>query len=309
MSAQKNGYREILAAASASLSGFAGKTLDVLDVTRPPDLDYAVHLAKVVSKLSPIIGNMIEYAAVSFLNETFKDPRGKWKRQDPGFPDTIFEGGVTPSPGIEIKTWFPLATEITARFKDSITHFGQEQTNVAMLAWIPEYVIFGRPKILDVWVASAKSVAEARDQHYHNPPDYLVFEPGDTSSRTVNLQQTNTNGYKFQGTAAELREAEKIVRSWGEDGLTYSARSEYQAKLRTLLGRFTYRLDTNFAKMDRIEHATLETFKQRVRTMEYEGRAISEWAALLAYPDVNREEIEDLIADKRVPARALVKRA
>ena len=38
----------------------------------------------------------------------------------PGFPDTIFIGpNVTPSPGFEIKAWFPLATEITARFKDS----------------------------------------------------------------------------------------------------------------------------------------------------------------------------------------------
>ncbi len=41
-----------------------------------------------------------------------------------------------------------------------------------------------------------RSIAEARDQHYHKPPDYLVVEPEDTSRRTKNLRQTNTNGYK-----------------------------------------------------------------------------------------------------------------
>jgi hypothetical protein len=31
-------------------------------------------------------------------------------RQDPSFPDTIFESEL-PKPGIEIKSWFPLAAE------------------------------------------------------------------------------------------------------------------------------------------------------------------------------------------------------
>ena len=110
-------YKAILLDASKALAGFAGRTLDVLEVARPPDLDYAIHLSKVVSKLSPLVGNMIEYGAVSYLNEKVAHPKeGKWERQDPGFPDTIFRGKVTPAPGIEIKTWFPLATEITARF-------------------------------------------------------------------------------------------------------------------------------------------------------------------------------------------------
>ena len=135
-------YKAILLDASKALAGFTGRTLDVLEVARPPDLDYAVHLSKVVSKLSPLVGNMIEHGAVSYLNEKVAHPKGKWERQDPGFPDTIFRGKVTPAPGIEIKTWFPLATEITARFKDPITHFADDQTNVAMLAWVPEFIIF-----------------------------------------------------------------------------------------------------------------------------------------------------------------------
>jgi hypothetical protein len=275
-----------------------------LEVARPPDLDYAVHLSKVVSKLSPLVGNMIEYGAISYLNEKAAHPNGRWERQDPGFPDTIFRGNVTPAPGIEIKTWFPLATEITARFKDSITHFSDDQTNVAMLAWVPEFIIFGKPRILDVWIDTARSVAEARDKHYHNPPDYLVFEPEDTSARTSNLQQTNTNGYKFQGTSAQFKQAERMVASWGRKGKTFSHASEYQAKLAALLGKFKYRLDTNFAKMDRIEHTSLEEFKTRVLGSTFYGRTMVEWARILDGVESaeNRSLLQTLIEDKRIKA-------
>ncbi len=174
-----------------------------------------------------------------------------------------------------------MATEITARFKDSISHFEHDQTNVAMLAWIPEGIIYGRPMLIDVWVDSARSVAMARDLHYHRPPDYLVFEPEDTSSRTRNLQQTNTNGYKFQGNPAQLSEAKKIVATWGAEATKYSFR--VSRKLKTLLGQFPYRLDTNFAKMDRIGHKTLEQFKNRVEGTTVKGKTIKEWKRVLKF--------------------------
>lgn len=113
-------------------------------------------------------------------------------------------------------------------------------------------------------IVSGLSVAVARDTHYHNPPDYLVLEPEDTSQRTANLQQTNTSGYKFQGSAEEFLEAKKIVDSWGTQGKVYKPTREYQRLLRELRIRYEYRLDTNFAKMDRIVHPGIEEFKRRV---------------------------------------------
>lgn len=174
----------------------------------------AVHLAKVISKLSPLLGNLIEFNTVELLNarDEFR-AYGRWVRQDPGFPDTIFQGSIQPTPGFEIKAWCPLATEITARFKDSQNHFVAGNIFVALLAWMPEYVIYGKLRILAVCVIEGGSVAHARDTHYHNPPDYLVIEPEDTSARTRNLQQTNTSGYKWQGTSEEFAEAEKLVQS------------------------------------------------------------------------------------------------
>ncbi|MBY0512747.1 MAG: hypothetical protein K2P78_02405 [Gemmataceae bacterium] len=277
-------YQRVLREASEFMASFKDHTVEVLTVDKPPDLDYAIHLAKVISKLSPMLGNTIEYRLCAELNKKGGWPEGgRWMRQDPGFPDTIFAGTVSPTPGIEIKTWFPLATEITARFKDSITHFADDQTNVAMLAWIPEGIIYGRPKLIDVWVDSARSVAMARDLHYHRPPGYLVFEPEDTSARTRNLQQTNTNGYKFQGTPEQLREAQRVVESWGSEAKKYSFLPEYQGKLKALMGRFPYRLDTNFAKMDRIEHKSLETFKARVEATVIRGHSIKQWKRILKF--------------------------
>jgi hypothetical protein len=273
--------KEALDIAAVHLDKLSGHVFDLLTVSQPISPDAAVNLSKVVSKLSPLLGNLIEFNVVEFLNdqEDFKTA-GKWRRQDPGFPDTVFDG-IRPTPGFEIKAWFPLATEITARFKDSQNHFADDNTQVCMLAWLPEHIIYGKPYILDVVVVSGGSVARARDNHYHNPPDYLVLEPENTTARTSNLQQTNTNGYKIQtGDLGLLAEAAALVQSWGNSGHIYEPTPDYQAKLRELLNRFNYRLDTNYAKMDRIVHPELEAFKTRVGKKVVHGLPVSTWEKL-----------------------------
>lgn len=278
----------VISTATEHLHELSGHVFDLLTVSKPINPDAAVNLSKVISKLSPLLGNMIEFNTVEFLNDQEEyTGHGEWKRQDPGFPDTVFKG-VTPQPGFEIKAWFPLATEITARFKDSQNHFVHDNTYVCMLAWLPEYILYGKPYILDVVVVSGASVAHARDRHYHNPPDYLVLEPEDTSSRTQNLQQTNTNGYKLQNSDPnDIAEARRIVNSWGQGGHEYAPTPEYQAKLRELLGSFTYRLDTNYAKMDRIVHEELEAFKARVLAKEVHGLTVRQWERLFRNTDTD----------------------
>jgi len=275
--------QDIIRLGREHLEGLVGHTFDVIDIAKPKSPEAAVNLAKVISKLSPLVGNMIEFNTCDYLNaqDVFAE-FGRWKRQDPGFPDTIFEGNISPTPGFEIKAWFPLATEITARFKDSQNHFLNDQTYVVMLAWLPEFLIYGKPKIIGLVVVSGRSVAEARDNHYHNPPDYLVIEPEDTTDRTINLQQTNTNGYKFQGTRDQFADAERIVESWGPEGKRYLPTPEYQARLRELIARFPYRLDTNFAKMDRIVHHEIEAFKSSIYNTIFHGKTIREWNRLLS---------------------------
>lgn len=276
--------KEVLSVSSNQIKKLKNKTLDIVDVKKPSTIEYAVQLSKVVSKLSPLIGNMIEFSTVDLLNTHKWKFNGKWERQDPGFPDALFRSdNITCKTGIEIKAWFPLATEITARFKDSVLIFQNDSINVALIAWLPEYVIYGKPKIIDVLIVSGKSIAEARDKHYHKPPTYLVVEPEDTSERTGNLQQTNTNGYKFQEDKSDIASAKEYIKSFGEEFLTYSPTKEYQEKLKELQGKYVYRADTNYAKIDRIEHPEIEAFKNRVENeILFQGKTIKEWRKLLS---------------------------
>lgn len=274
--------KDILRQAKTELTSLNSHLIDVVDIKRPTSIEYAKQLAKVISKLSPLLGNMIEFSTVDLLNEHDWENIGEWVRQDPGFPDALFKSKtILPNPGIEIKAWFPLATEITARFKDSVTMFRQDNIDVALIAWLPEHVIWGKPQIIDALVVSGRSVAEARDHHYHKPPDYLVFEPEDTTDRTANLQQTNTNGYKLQSDKCNASDALAVVESWGVHGKDYSPSPAYQQLLRSLYGQFVYRLDTNYAKIDRIKHSEIESFKTHVLNTQFHGKTIKQWSNIL----------------------------
>jgi hypothetical protein len=289
-------YKDVLNIGGSELVKLKGHTINVVEICKPPNIEYAIHLAKVVSKLSPLIANMIEFFLENELNRIDWKGYGVWTRQDPDFPDLLFKGSLQPKPGFEIKTWFPLATEITARFKDSISAFNDDQTYICIVAWLPEFILYGKPKVIDVWIGSAKSLAIARDLHYHNPPDYLIFEPEDTSSRTKNLQQSNTNGYKFQDSASKFEEARKEVEGWGETGTIYQHKKEYQDKLKSLLRKYSYRLDTNFAKLDRIEHEDLEKFKSRILGTSISGHTIIEWSKVITNDEnAIKKLIEDII--------------
>jgi hypothetical protein len=293
---KKMDTKTALKVASTHLAGLRGHVLDLLTISAPVTPAAAVNLARVVSKLSPMLGNLIEFNVVEFLNQqTEFAGLGKWKRQDPGFPDAIFDGKISPAPGFEIKAWFPLATEITARFKDSQKHFMEDQTHVVLLAWLPEHLIYGKPAVCDLCIVSGASIAKARDDHYHNPPDYLVVEPNDTSSRTSNLQQTNTNGYKFQGTKEQFEAAERLVKSWEPSGRSYSPTLKYQLRVQELMSKYPYRLDTNFAKTDRVEHAEIEAFKKRVLGSTVHGKTVQAWARLFGCGD--EEKIEAALRD------------
>ena len=82
--------QDVIRLASQYLDNLSGHTFDVLDVSKPVTVNAAVNLSKVISKLSPLVGNLIEFNTVEFLNQQNEFAEfGTWQRQDPGFPDTI----------------------------------------------------------------------------------------------------------------------------------------------------------------------------------------------------------------------------
>jgi hypothetical protein len=151
-----------------------------------------------------------------------------------------------------------------------------------LIAWLPEFLLFGRPQIIDICSISGKSIAKTRDTHYHNPPDYLVLEPEDTTERTSNLQQTNTNGYKFQGDKNSFYQAKKFLDSINDFSYTYEPTPKYQTTIRKLFEKFKYRLDTNYAKIDRIVQPEIELFKTKVLNSVLYGNTINNWAKLFS---------------------------
>jgi len=60
--------QQVIDAATARLQGLDGHVFDVLSVSKPVSVEAAVNLAKVISKLSPLLGNMIEFNTVEVLN-------------------------------------------------------------------------------------------------------------------------------------------------------------------------------------------------------------------------------------------------
>ena len=297
-----NDYLRELERASEVLQGLAGEDVDAIDV-KSVRSEEAPFLAKIVSKLSPMVGNLMEQRVVQILDEEAEDGFS-WHRQDPGFPDAILrhDSGAETRTGYEIKAWYVLSTEITGRFKESQHLLADKNINVVIIAWCMSHMIFGRPKILGVLTVDGKELAASRDLHYHNPPEYLIVEPQDTAARTSNLQQSNVNGFKLQESPAEaaLVQAEREFARLSRAVLDPHS-VEAQARAVELMNKLTYRLDTNFAKIDRVGNGDVERFKQAIYAEKYLGKTIAQWKVLFAElngrDDARRLRAEKVIKD------------
>lgn len=266
--------------AAKVLEDLAGADVDAIDIKSVERVE-APFLAKIVSKLSPMVGNLMEQRIASILNQGSSEGFS-WKRQDPGFPDAVLidEQTAEAVAGYEIKAWFVLSTEITGRFRESLNLLRGKNVNVVIVAWCLSNMVFGQPKVLGTLVVSGEELAQSRDFHYHNPPYYLTIEPNDTTARTANLQQSNVNGYRLQEDRSDPISVKRArERSYiAADPHTPEKQEEAQ-QLMTELG---YRLDTNFAKIDRVENQDVEDFKTEILDQEYLGRTFRQWKTVFA---------------------------
>ena len=272
--------------AANRLRRFANEQLKVISLPGENKED-APFLAGVVSKLSPIIGNYVEYKIAKILNESASSGFA-WKRQDPGFPDAVLQDALTGETlaGYEIKAWYALSTEITGRFRESINLLRDKNINVVVVAWCMSNIIFGDPTILDVLIVPAEEVARSRDLHYHKPPHYLIVEPNDTTARTANLQQLNANGYKLQADRIDNLILDGLLEREFIKGPPHLA--AVQLEVESLMREFPYRLDTNFAKIDRIDNPDIESFKKEVLASSFLGKTISQWKKI--FSDLNNAD-------------------
>lgn len=263
------------------LKTLVGEEIDTLTVNSLDTRD-APFLGLVVSKLSPIIGNLLERRITDLLTDHDAVTGLRWKRQDPDFPDALLVDrlGRSTDHGFEVKAWYALSTELTGRFRESVNLLHGRGIRVVIIAWHMSHIVYGTPRVIGVFTEEAVSLAEARDLHYHNPPDYLCVEPRDTTARTRNLRQTNVSGYKWQDTIKRFQDAQNLVNELNtKNPLPHTPQG--QALVEQLMNRFKYRLDTNFAKVDRIDHSGIEKFKSQILSTQVRDRPLKEWMTLL----------------------------
>lgn len=277
--------REELDRAEAAIQSLVGARLDTLSLGQL-EPHYARFLAQKVSTLSPLIASLVEIALVTAVNAEVTGGM-KWVRQEPEFPDAALldAAGAPTGAGFEVKAWHVLSTEMTGRFKESRNRLLDRDIRLTVVAWVLDHVVWGTPQLLGVCFHPALEIAETRDRHYYSPPVYLIVEPGDTADRTVNLQQSLVEGYRLQESNQHLiASAKSLVLAHGDAAFDpYTPEAEEVVGL--LMSRYDYRLETNFAKIDRIGHGGLEAFKTEILATEIQGRTVDEWRRL--FRDLN----------------------
>jgi hypothetical protein len=123
----------VLDNAEEALEGLEGHVVDVVSIRKPNGEDEILGWLLTISKLLPLVGNMLEVEFVRRFNQLDLPDEWTWERQDPGFPGAGLKGLPGPTPGIEIKAWFPLATEITGRFWESQRRLSESDVRVAAI--------------------------------------------------------------------------------------------------------------------------------------------------------------------------------
>jgi len=264
--------------------GLEGTTLETISIASL-DVRDAAFLGANISKLSPLISNLVERRVVAAL-EAAENPNGwRWVRQDPGFPDAALldQHGQSLDAGYEVKAWYALSTEITSRFRESRDRLLGKDIRLLLVAWMMDHIVYGQPIVLGVIAVDAVSLAEARDHHYHDPPRYLIVEPEDTANRTANLQQSVVSGHRLQADNEHMAgSARMMVAGMGEaDAIADPYSAETEQLVAKLLNTYAYRLDTNFAKIDRINHPGVEGFKEGVLASTFDNRTVAEWSQTL----------------------------
>ena len=59
--------QSIIALASEYLRELPGHKFEVLEVAKPPSIQAGINLSRIISKLSPLVGNLIEFKLSFFL--------------------------------------------------------------------------------------------------------------------------------------------------------------------------------------------------------------------------------------------------
>lgn len=275
-----------------------GRAIDILTVNKC-DEDAVIEFLKNMSKLSSLISVQIETRALKHIRSTYGDrlPEnvgwvineriGGEKYPDLAFADFDYE----PSsdwvwPGVEIKAWCPFATEMSGRMMKGQSIMQTYPDQLLLVAWLPEHLLYGQPKIIGTWIGDGLEMAKSRDNHWHDPPNSLILEPDFSPEREAHKQHTNVDRYLWDDAASKKDDAREMAKELDLLDSSYSYDDDYQRRVRELYSAFDYKKGTNFRKLTRLHHDPLDTFPERIRKNTHiEGKSLHEWNKLLQQGD------------------------
>jgi len=258
-----------------------------------------------LAKFSSVLSNMLEVHLVEELNKVNKMfnywPNHKWINQDPYFPDCILvpNKGYNPKTnthgvmGIEVKIWYPMATELTARLNESQDTAGLDNSVLLIGAWMPKSLIWGEIHTLGAGVFDLLDVIRTRDRKWFKPPKELITEPNDTTSRTSNLQQTNVIFWELQS-GNDI--AKTIVAGWPDED--YSTDSATQTRINHLIDHpdISYRQENqNRNKIQRINFAEIDDFRQSMSEKKICGKTLKSWQEMKPATKISDEVFRALM--------------
>ena len=257
----------------------------------------------ILAKFTPVLSNLLEVYLVERLNE-YNDANEVWKghkwvNQDPYFPDCILVNKDNHDPtkvshgvmGIEVKMWYPMATELTARMNESQAVPGLENSLLLIATWMPKKLLWGDISTIDVGIFDLLEVIRARDEKWFRPPTALITEPYDTTTRTANLQQTNVIFWELQDGAEACH---KEVKTWSSK--KYSTDDVMQGKIRQLIKLGSYRQENNNRnKIQRIGHKKINKFRKEVGDSEVCGKTLSEWRKFKPAKEIGPDMFDSLV--------------
>lgn len=267
-----------------------GEAIDVLTVNKC-DEDAVIGFLKNMSKLSSLISVEIESRALNRIEAIHDDDLPNnvaWVINElvggEKYPDlALADMDYNPSsdwvwPGVEIKAWCPFATEMSGRMMKGQSIMQKYPDQLLLVAWLPEHLLYGEPKVIGTWVGDGLEMAKSRDNYWHEPPNSLILEPDFSPDREAHKQHTNVDRYLWDDADSKLSEARDMAKDLDLLGTAYSYKDDYQQRVRRLYSAFSYKKGTNFRKLNRLHHDPLDNFPENIRKNTIiEGKTVSEW--------------------------------
>jgi hypothetical protein len=229
-----------------------GTVIEDLAIPLPGDLrDIAKAAALVSGVVEDRIPELLNRVRAQTWDEDGEFHAYEFRRMTIGFPDIQLVERSNPGHFIfelEAKSWYILATDaLTARYETSADAV-RPGTLIAIVAWILDGIVSGRPKLLRIYVDDAQRLANGRDDAWTRIDplgSHRVTQPENPAATPRSLLKTQA--------IAEMLDANGSWRPESE----------------------------NFGKLERLYDPDIQTFRDTTLELIAAGKTLGNWRSFI----------------------------